>query len=176
MYIFGYIYILYIIIWVFLYRTSQSVSSLAWRLGPIRTATGRYKVRYKNTHMIIILSLMYMYCDLYWQPKNIWIKVITCLLALFNTTSKGLSGCRNGLKMLFYYNNIFIRSYLVHNTVKYCFIQTGLGFSLSKTKFLAWSVSLQIKKIILINNICYRFCIKHHMGKVILYLMIKSSL
>ena len=34
---------------------------------------GRYKVRYKNTHMIIILSLMY--CDLYWQPQNIWNKV-----------------------------------------------------------------------------------------------------
>ena len=55
---------------------------------------------------------------------------------LLNTTSKGLSGCRNGLKMLLYYNTIFIRSYLVHSTVKYCFIQTGLGF-LSKTKFLA---------------------------------------
>ena len=39
--------------------------------------------------------------------------------------------------MLFYYNNIFIRSYLVHSTVKYCFIQSGFGFSLSKTKFLA---------------------------------------
>ena len=34
---------------------------------------GRYKVRYKNTHMIIISSLMY--CDLYWQPQNIWNKV-----------------------------------------------------------------------------------------------------
>ena len=43
--------------WVFLYLPvyllSQSVSFLAWRLGPIRTATGRYTGRYKNTHMII---------------------------------------------------------------------------------------------------------------------------
>ena len=46
-----------IIIWVFLYLTlylpSQSVSARAARRGPIRTATGRYKVWYKNTHMII---------------------------------------------------------------------------------------------------------------------------
>ena len=66
-------YILYIIIWVFLYRTLYL--PVAVRIGPSRQARadtdceGRYKV----THMIIILSLMY--CDLYWQPQNIWNKV-----------------------------------------------------------------------------------------------------
>ena len=61
------IYILYIIVWVFLYRTLYLPGAV--RIGPSRQARddtdceGRYKVRYKNTHMIIILSLMY--CDLY---------------------------------------------------------------------------------------------------------------
>ena len=62
---------------MFLYRTLYL--PVAVRIGPIRQARadtdceGRYKVRHKNTHMIIILSLMY--CDLYWQPQNIWNKV-----------------------------------------------------------------------------------------------------
>ena len=47
---------------MFLYRTLY-----------LPVAEGRYEGRYKNTHMIIILSLMY--CDLYWQPQNIWNKV-----------------------------------------------------------------------------------------------------
>ena len=51
----------------------QSVSALAWRLGPVRTALADTKSDTKNTHMIIILSLMY--CDLYWPPQNIWNKV-----------------------------------------------------------------------------------------------------
>ena len=55
-----------------LYRTLYL--PVAVRIGPSRQARddtdceGRYKVRYKNTHMIIMLSLMYMYCDRYWQP------------------------------------------------------------------------------------------------------------
>ena len=62
---------------MFLYRTLYL--PVAVRIGPSRQARadtdceGRYKVRYKNTHMIIILSLMY--CDLYWQPQKIWNKV-----------------------------------------------------------------------------------------------------
>ena len=69
MYLYIYIYILYIIIWVFLYRTLYLPAAV--RIGPSHQARadtdceGRYKVRYTNTHMIIILSLMYMYCDLY---------------------------------------------------------------------------------------------------------------
>ena len=60
---------------------SDFVSARSSPYRPEPPGEGRYglrgqiqsQIRYKNTHMIIILSLMY--CDLYWQPPNIWNKV-----------------------------------------------------------------------------------------------------
>ena len=97
---------------------SQSVSALAWQLGPIRTATGRYKVGYKNTHMIIYSTTSntmvkeLLTHNIFWKCVNLQdmfdlqhnICLIVCILSL----------CMVNIKY-----NI---SYIKHNNIFECLV------------------------------------------------------